>query len=138
LGQSAAQVEAGGGDSSADGAGRGSAGMAPLISRALLVGVSVSAATTIAGFLMYVILGGGGYPPGVFPVAIGSVLSGVVAMRPFAIIDLGLMLLILTPVFRVAVGIAAFAREHDSTMVAATSYVMCMLILSFLLGKAGG
>jgi len=117
---------------------RSSAELDPIISKSLLIGVSASAIIIIIGFLLYTATGQSGYAPGVFPVAIGAVLGGLVQLRPFAIIDFGLFLLILTPVFRVAIGIVGFALEGDANMVVATSYVLFMLILSFLLGKAGG
>jgi len=49
----------------------------------------------------------------------------------------GLVLLIATPVLRVAVSIVAFAIEKDRVYVAITSLVLALLILSFVLGKAG-
>ncbi len=117
---------------------RSSAELDPIISRALLIGVTISAVILILGFVLYVATGSSGYAPGTFPLAIGDVLSGAIQLRPFAIIEFGLFLLILTPVFRVAIGIVGFALEHDSNLVAATSYVFVVLVLSFLLGKAGG
>ena len=49
----------------------------------------------------------------------------------------GLLLLIATPVLRVMVSIIAFALEKDRVYVAITSLVLALLILSFVLGKAG-
>jgi uncharacterized membrane protein len=64
--------------------------------------------------------------------------SGLREFRGEAIIMLGLLLLIATPVLRVAVSIVAFFFERDWTFVAITAFVLAMLILSFVLGKAGG
>ena len=50
----------------------------------------------------------------------------------------GLMLLIATPVARVAVSILGFVYEHDRRYVIITSIVLALLILSFVLGKAEG
>jgi uncharacterized membrane protein len=47
-----------------------------------------------------------------------------------AIIQLGLLLLILTPVARVAFSLAGFVLEHDGTYVALTSIVLAILIYS--------
>jgi uncharacterized membrane protein len=47
-----------------------------------------------------------------------------------AIIQLGLLLLILTPVTRVAFALAGFALEHDRTYVVITSIVLAILIYS--------
>ena len=48
------------------------------------------------------------------------------------------VLLIATPVMRVAVSIVAFLIERDWIFVIVTSFVLAMLILSFFLGKAEG
>jgi uncharacterized membrane protein len=73
-----------------------------------------------------------------FPHTIGAVLTGVGQGRSDAIIAVGLLLLIATPVIRVAVSIIAFAYERDLVFVLLTTFVLGMLILSFLLGRAGG
>ena len=57
--------------------------------------------------------------------------------RAAAVIVAGLVLLIATPVIRVAVSLVAFTRERDRTFVAITATVLFLLLLSFLLGKAG-
>ena len=48
----------------------------------------------------------------------------------------GLLLLIATPVLRVAVSIFAFVYEKDKVFVIITSIVLGLLLLSFILGKA--
>ncbi len=55
----------------------------------------------------------------------------------YAIIDLGLLVLILTPVFRVAASIVLFGHERDYFYSFITTFVLCILIISFLLGKIG-
>jgi uncharacterized membrane protein len=47
-----------------------------------------------------------------------------------AVIQLGLLLLILTPVARVAFSLAGFALEHDRTYMVLTSIVLVILIYS--------
>jgi uncharacterized membrane protein len=47
-----------------------------------------------------------------------------------AVIQLGLLILIATPIARVAFSLAGFAFEHDSTYVAITSIVLAVLIYS--------
>lgn len=64
--------------------------------------------------------------------------DGLLHFRGEAIIMAGLLLLIATPVMRVAVSIFAFVFEHDPIFVTVTSFVFAMLILSFVLGKAEG
>jgi uncharacterized membrane protein len=50
----------------------------------------------------------------------------------------GLLLLIATPVLRVAVSVLAFVYQRDRTFVIITSVVLTLLLASFVLGKAGG
>lgn len=64
--------------------------------------------------------------------------SGLLHFRGEAIIMAGLLLLIATPVMRVAVSIVTFIVERDMIFVVVTTFVLAMLILSFVLGKAGG
>lgn len=72
------------------------------------------------------------------PHSLLQVFSGVVALKPYAIIALGLLVLLAIPVMRVAVSIIAFAVEHDWLYVAITAFVFAMLMLSFALGVGGG
>ncbi|MNO06317.1 hypothetical protein D3C81_2280520 [compost metagenome] len=58
-------------------------------------------------------------------------------MKSVAIIQTGLLLLILTPVFRVFVSLFVFWAEKDYRFVLITAVVFVILIASFLLGKAG-
>ena len=73
-----------------------------------------------------------------FPNTLGDVLNGVLALRPYAIIALGLVILIAIPVLRVAVSVIAFAVERDWLYVLITSFVLLILLLSFVIGEAGG
>jgi uncharacterized membrane protein len=73
-----------------------------------------------------------------FPNALSSVFYGVVALKPYAIITLGLLVLIAIPVMRVAVSVVAFVVERDWLYVAITAFVLLALLASFALGEAGG
>lgn len=73
-----------------------------------------------------------------FPNSLGGVLSGLIALKPYAIIALGLLVLIAIPVARVAVSVVAFALERDWLYVVITAFVLAMLLLSFAIGEAGG
>ncbi|MDD5351481.1 MAG: DUF1634 domain-containing protein [Chthoniobacteraceae bacterium] len=64
-------------------------------------------------------------------------LQGLLQFQGGAILLCGLILLIATPVLRVAISIVAFACEKDRAFVAITTVVLLLLILSFVLGKAG-
>jgi uncharacterized membrane protein len=69
---------------------------------------------------------------------LGDLASGLAHFRGEAIIIAGLLLLIATPVMRVAVSIVAFLVERDWVFALVTAFVLAMLILSFVLGKAEG
>ena len=73
-----------------------------------------------------------------YPHTVRSVLSAAAAGRGQGIAMLGLLLLIATPVLRVAVSILLFAHERDLRFVVITTTVLALLLLSFVLGAAGG
>jgi uncharacterized membrane protein len=77
-------------------------------------------------------------PGGAVPHTIGEVLAGVRAGRGQAIVVAGLLLLVATPVLRVAVAIGAFVVQRDRVFALITAAVLALLLLSFFLGKAGG
>jgi uncharacterized membrane protein len=60
-----------------------------------------------------------------------------VALRPDAIVQLGLVLLIATPVARVAMSLVAFILQRDRVYVVVTALVLALLIFS-LSGGIGG
>jgi uncharacterized membrane protein len=105
------------------------------IAKLLTVGVLTSAAVILIGLVMYLVTGSGGYPDGAFPTDPAAILQGLLALRPYAVILLGLFLLILTPIFRVGVSIIVFIREKDKLYVIITSAVFIILIVSLVLGK---
>jgi uncharacterized membrane protein YfcA/uncharacterized membrane protein len=65
-----------------------------------------------------------------FPQTFSQVWIGLLALRPQAVITLGLLLLIATPVVRVAVSIVAFVVEHDRRFVMITAVVLLILLFS--------
>jgi uncharacterized membrane protein len=73
----------------------------------------------------------------VFPHTLPSVLSGLASGSPLAIVTLGLLVLLVTPVLRVLVSIFAFAVERDWRYTTITCIVLFILLVSFFLGKVG-
>lgn len=67
-----------------------------------------------------------------------DVLASVRRGEPYGVITLGLLILLLTPVLRVAVSIVAFLIERDWLYTAITTAVLCLLLAGIALGKAGG
>ncbi|GIP29851.1 membrane protein [Paenibacillus sp. J23TS9] len=106
------------------------------VSRWLRVGVIISAAVIVLGLILLFIQGGSGYPENFYPHTLSDIFSGTAQLKPYAVITTGLILLILTPVLRVAISIWVFVREGDKLYVIITSIVLIILIISFILGKA--
>ncbi|MGA8501006.1 MAG: DUF1634 domain-containing protein [Candidatus Sulfotelmatobacter sp.] len=67
--------------------------------------------------------------------SVGGILRDAVALSGRGIIQLGLLLLIATPVARVAFSIFGFAEEHDRMYVVVASIVLLVLAYS-LIGSA--
>lgn len=120
-----------------------------LISNLLRIGVMVSVAIVLTGIVFTFVhhpdyfssrpaLGNLIDAKRDYTSSIGGVVEGVAARRGQAIAMLGILLLIATPVARVAVSIAIFVVERDRLYVAITSIVLLLLLLSFALGAAGG
>jgi uncharacterized membrane protein len=71
-----------------------------------------------------------------FPHSFGSVARSIARGDGEGIVVGGVMLLILTPVLRVAVGVLSFMYEKDVPMTIVTLYVLAVLIGSFFLAGA--
>jgi uncharacterized membrane protein len=69
-----------------------------------------------------------------FPHTIPQLFSDLGQGKGRGLIGLGLIILILTPVLRVAVGVLSFIYEKDPPMALVTTFVLAVLILSFFLG----
>ena len=70
--------------------------------------------------------------------AITDLPAGLARLDGGAFSALGLLVLILTPVMRVAVSLFGFAVQRDRAYVAITAFVLAMLVVSFVVGKAAG
>lgn len=108
-----------------------------IVSKMLRIGVFLAAAVIIIGLLQYLITGESGYPGDTFPITVSGIFEGLLQLKAMAIIETGLMLLILTPVFRVFVSLFVFIAEKDYRFVGITVVVFIILVASFLLGKVG-
>ena len=64
-----------------------------------------------------------------------AIVAGVLQARARAIMQLGIALLIATPIVRVALSLVAFARERDRTYVVITTVVLLLLLYGLLGGK---
>jgi uncharacterized membrane protein len=77
-------------------------------------------------------------PGAASPQTVGEVLAGVRAWRGESFVALGLLVLMATPVLRVALSLGGFLYEGDRAYAAITGTVLMLLILSFALGATAG
>lgn len=108
-----------------------------VIGSLLRIGVLLSAAFVLSGGLIYLVRHGASAPD--YRMFHGeptdlSTLSGILSyalsVHGRGIIQLGLLILIATPVARVAFSVVAFALERDRLYVAITLVVLSVLLLS--------
>ena len=76
-------------------------------------------------------------PGAEFPHSVPSVIQGLQHSQGRAIVMAGLLLLIATPVLRVAISVLAFVYQRDRTFVVITTVVLALLLTSFVLGRGG-
>jgi uncharacterized membrane protein len=77
-------------------------------------------------------------PGAAFPHTLRDVIHGLREGRGQSVVIVGLLLLIATPVVRVAVSVLGFVYEGDRRYVVITVIVLALLVVSFVLGKAEG
>lgn len=105
------------------------------IGKALRVGVVLATTVMVIGVILLLINGGAtGYAANHVPIRPSEIFAGIGTLKPFAVMMLGLFLLIMTPVLRVIVSIYAFVVEHDYLYVVITTIVLVILIISMLIG----
>ena len=114
-----------------------------LIGRFLQFGVMLAASVVlVGGTLVLVQHGNAPVSYTVFHSApvqlrtIGGIVRGAFALDSKAIVQLGLVLLIATPVVRVAFMLIAFVVQRDRVYVAISGLVLALLLYGLLLGRA--
>ncbi len=110
-----------------------------IISGVLRGGVLLSAGLIAVGVVTFYAQGIWRSPTArsAFPHTLASVAQGVLHGEPLAIIALGLLVLLATPVIRVFVSIVAFLLEGDRLYALITALVLLILVASFILGRGG-
>jgi uncharacterized membrane protein len=105
----------------------------------LRVGVALAAAVVVVGGAIYLVKFGGTHPdyrmfrgePAEF-VRVSLIVRNAVAVRGRGLIQLGLLLLIATPIARVAVSVLVFLAEKDWLYVSFTLTVLAVLIYGLI------
>ncbi|MFD3259903.1 DUF1634 domain-containing protein [Paenibacillus lentus] len=107
------------------------------ISKMLRIGIVLAGLVIVTGLVLFLVTGDSGYPGDTFPTSLPDIFQGLIQLKSVAIIEVGLILLILTPVFRVFVSMFAFIHEKDYRFVLISIFVLIILGISFALGKVG-
>ena len=69
-----------------------------------------------------------------FPRTLGAIMASIVAGNGLGFIQLGILLLIMTPIFRVAASVVLFVRAGEKPMAIVTLGVFLLLLASFMVG----
>ena len=112
-----------------------------MISKLLLAGVLVSGGIVLSGGIYYVLRHASETAdfhtfqgePNIDRLA-GQILKGALALRARSIIQFGILVLIATPILRVAVSLFGFALEGDRKYVMVTTVVLAVLLFSLVSG----
>ena len=114
-----------------------------LIGRLLQVGVLVAAAVVLIGGVMLLVQHGSRpvefatFSTAASPLqGLTGIFRGALALDSMAIVQLGLVLLIATPVMRVALTLVAFALQRDRLYIVLTAVVLALLLYGLLWGRA--
>jgi|KBSMisStaDraftv2_1062788.scaffolds.fasta_scaffold91388_4 uncharacterized membrane protein len=111
------------------------------VSVLLRAGVILSGLIVLAGGIYY-LAAHGGEPvtyrhfmaqPAAYRI-IGQIVTGAFALRAQSVIQLGILVLIATPILRVAASLVGFVMERDTKYVAITALVLTLLLYSLLEG----
>ncbi len=110
----------------------------------LRIGVSVAAAVVFIGWILYLIQAHGVAPDYQHfhgkPILLGNIgliLQGVVKLDSRRILDIGILLLIATPVARVIFCVADFAVQKDKLYVLVSSIVLAVLAYKLFVSIVG-
>lgn len=104
------------------------------ISLTLRAGGLISIVIVAAGLLLLLASGHSGYPTGTYPQDFASVAAGLPGLKPFAVIDAGLIVLLFTPYLSVAVALRFYAKQRNRLYVGISALVLFVLCLSAALG----
>ena len=106
-----------------------------LMSMVLRLGVALSCSLFLVGLLADSVdpIAFGTIKPGHIPLLFHALIHG----SPAAMMHIGILVLLVTPVARVAAMAWSFARERDFTFAAISIGVLLLLVVSFTIGAIG-
>ena len=104
----------------------------------IVIGVITYLATDSTGYLTVpvdILLKSYGPNTAVFPHYLGTITYGVLKFKSFAIIQLGVLLLILSPFGRIFIQVLIYARERDRKFMVIAATVFAVLLFSLYLSR---
>lgn len=110
-----------------------------VLARGLIIGVAISAGVTLLGAILYLLKHASdpvtlktfaGEPDSLR--SIPAIVRAALTLDPAAIIQLGVVLLIATPIARVLFSLLVFAAQKDRLYVVISAGVLGLLLLGFL------
>ncbi|MDA4111803.1 MAG: DUF1634 domain-containing protein [Thaumarchaeota archaeon] len=127
--------------------------MQTVLARTLLYGVVLSTVIIVIGLAAMALSNKTGYlcdnsgdslncllnynpsaiPHGDYPNNLVALASGLEQLKPFSIIQLGVLVLLATPVIRVTASLILFSIEKDRSFVLITLFVLLVLLFSFFI-----
>lgn len=116
-----------------------------MISVVLRAGVLISGSIVLAGGIYYLLRHGSQvenyhvfHGTAASDRIVPQIVRGAISLRARSIIQFGLLLLIATPILRVAFSLAGFAIERDRVYVLITAIVLAVLLYSLISGAVQG
>lgn len=118
--------------------------MTAVVGNVLKYGVMISAIIIVFGIIELIAASGNSdvlgsivynpdkIPHGTFDVSLSGLTTGLLGVQPYALIELGSIVLIATPVSRVLLSLFLFAAEGDRLYVVVTAVVLFLLLFSIL------
>ena len=103
----------------------------------LRIGVTAAALVVLLGGALYLIGAHGAAPDyrhfhaAAFGGSLGAILAGVAHFKSESLIELGMLMLIATPVCRVILGLVGFTLLKDRFYTAVSAIVLAVLLFSF-------
>jgi len=102
------------------------------VSNVLRIGVVISSILIIIGLALYIVTGDASYPCG--EASIHWIIYGDPFTAPSHILFLGFLILVSTPILRVAASTIAYIAEKDWIYTVITGFVLIVLMTGIILG----
>ncbi|MGA8026154.1 MAG: DUF1634 domain-containing protein [Bryobacteraceae bacterium] len=116
-----------------------------MVSVLLRTGVIISGSVVLTGGIYYVVRHGSEIADhhtfrgqASIDRILSQIITGAIELRARSVIQLGILLLIATPITRVALSLVGFAFERDRTYVVITAIVLSVLLYSLISGAVQG